>query len=167
MWFSIDTNTKAIQESYETFPNLSAELMPELLVEYPTIPPQDAIWNGNTFVLSPVGELNKAKEIQLSTIKESFIKEANAPVVALNHTWNGGVNSARIINGKADTLTYNGLQSGAIHDIDNLPVTLTVDDIKKVASAISIAYDSIFTLYQQKKVAIKNATTVKDVLAIV
>ena len=104
--------------------------------------------------------INEYKTEKRNKLKALFQEKIIQPVDALNNTWNGGYESALLINGKAQTLEYLNQIKGDIHDINNEPHILTVDEIKQVAAEISIAYELHFDWYQSKKREIDNSNDV-------
>lgn len=110
--------------------------------------------------------LEKAKAEKLRELKKQFETESNKPVSVLGSLWNGGIQSAFTINGLAELKLYRGKADSTIHDFNNLPHTLDVNQIKGVAAEIADAYQAAYVNYQAKKVAVSNATTVAEVEAI-
>jgi|GEM_PF-5687751 len=110
--------------------------------------------------------LEQAQSKQLLEIKKQFTAESIQPVAVAGVSYNGGVNSAMLLNGKADTLIHLAVASGDIHDINNAPHALSTTQIKDVAAAISVAYELVFDKYQLKKTQIANCTDIACVSSI-
>ena len=123
------------------------------------------IYDG-TWTLIDNDLLNKLKEDKQVEIRDAFELESDLPVDAEGYTWNGGLNSAFIINGLAEVIGFRSKAQGTIHDKTNRPRTMNATTMKNVAANIEEAYQVKFVKKQSLLVQIEEATTTSEVEAI-
>lgn len=111
--------------------------------------------------------LEKVKQQKLLEVSTQFNIDANDAVEDSNGIfWNGGLNSATILNNKANKEEFKGNTTVTIFDYNNNFHTISILDCKNLSVLIADKYEDCLTEFKLKQHLINQATTIEEVNSI-
>ena len=150
----VDINEEKIVEAEDTEPPKS-EVVRELNIPKPNIQVTDEQWqeaiNNNYNYVNvedktlSFKDFRTFEELQIqkrNEIRSAYQKAADDPVIAIDITWNGGMDSAMKLDGAKRLAELCGQDHVTFYDVDNIAHSLTMGQADELIKEVGIAFQT-------------------------
>ncbi len=121
-------------------------------------------WVEQWEVVAP--SLEEARQFASDRILRAFDNAKRQPVEHMGINWRGGFESAQAIGSYAQMIERTGGTTVQLNDDSGLPHAVPLETAYDIALAVGAVYQVVFSAKEAKLVAIREAATVEDVLAV-
>lgn len=110
--------------------------------------------------------LPEIKAVKRAELNAAFNARKGMPVSVLGASWHGGFESALAIDGYIKVAEIKSLSTVTLTDANRVLHTLTLDDARTVAVAVSDTYGALYFAHDAAQAALESATSVADAINI-